>query len=162
MLFFPKPTKKPKRKTKRIAAKGRFVEWGKNTTKTYRRKRTDFQVLAKANEYRAARRMDMPRAQQAFNEILDSMGVLFEAEAIFLNGDSFVLIDVLCRKERIAWEIDGPQHEEKGYSRHDAERDAWLLRRYGIRTIRISNKMVFTEPEMVREIVTGILEIVDI
>jgi hypothetical protein len=145
-------TKPIKRSRKRIAAKTTFRAHGANSTKTYSRKRTDAQVMAKAREYQAERKCDMPAAQIEFNAMLDDLGVLYESEAIVLNGDRFCLLDVLDRKNKIAWEIDGLQHEtaQRGY---DQGRDAWLLRKHGIRTIRITNEIIYKRPHEVRAIV---------
>jgi len=51
-----------------------------------------------------------------FCEILDNLGILYESEAVFLNGDRFVLIDMLVRSAKVAWEVDGPSHQQqRGY-----------------------------------------------
>lgn len=140
-----KKAPKPIRRTAtKIAAKSVFKEWGKDATKKYRRRYTDAQVMAKALECKAKMRRDMPVAQQAFNELLDGMKVLYEAEAIFLNGDRWIAVDAYVRSAKIAFEIDGCSHEQQ--RDYDAGRDAWLLRRYGVRTVRFANADVLRNP----------------
>lgn len=146
MLLFPKPKGKPKlrkplkhRRTP-IATKSVFKAFGSNTTKTYRRRFTDSQVIAFARQRRAERLQNRTRAEIAFAEILDGMGVLYESEAIFLNGDRFVLIDFLVRGKKIAFEIDGSAH--RAQSMYDAGRDRWLLRKYGVKVLRLENELV--------------------
>jgi len=68
---------------------------------------TDAQLMAKARQCRSERLQDIPPAQRAFNELLDSMGVLYDSEAIRLNGDRFVLLDVLVASKKVAFEPDG-------------------------------------------------------
>lgn len=155
----PKPIARTpiKKKPYKIAAKSVFKEHGANSTKTYRRRFTDAQVMAKALECRAERRRDMPPAQQAFNELLDSMGVLYEAEAIFLNGDRWIAVDAYVKSEKMAFELDGFQHDQqKGY---DDGRSAWLLRKHGIRVIRFKNIEVFKKPAWVKERVVEALKL---
>jgi hypothetical protein len=147
-LLFPKLGKRPMRKPKRIAAKSVFKAHNANPFKNYRRRFTDAQVMAKAREYRMQRLMNRTSAEIAFCAILDGLGVLYESEAIFLNGDRFVLIDILVRSAMIAFELDGKSHDfQKSY---DAGRDAWLSRIHRIRTIRLTNEMVFKKPTEVR------------
>jgi very-short-patch-repair endonuclease len=153
MLLFPKPKKKSKPKSwlkrskKRIPQRSTFkANWddGKRP-----RRRSDTEVLQKARQYRRERLIDMPVAQMAFNEILDCLGILFEAEAIFLNGDRFILIDAYVKSAKVAFEIDGFHH--KSQSRYDAERDKWLLWKHGIRTVRYLNEDVLRRPQFVRQ-----------
>jgi very-short-patch-repair endonuclease len=72
-----------------------------------------------------------------FSELLDSMRVLYESEAIFQNCDRFILADFYFKAEKIVIELDGSAHDtQKNY---DQGRDAWLLRTYGVTTVRIPN-----------------------
>ena len=104
--MFPKPAKRAKkaqkllqrktplkRTTKPIANRAVFREWGKNCTKTYRRRFTDAEVLAKAHEYRAQRLANATPAEEALDAILRSLGIKFFREWVVLNGDRFVLLD---------------------------------------------------------------------
>jgi very-short-patch-repair endonuclease len=155
MLFFPKPVRKKKapkplkRSRKPIAAKAVFKAHGDNVFKTYRRRYTDGQVMAKAREYQLERKRDMPAAQIVFNVMLDDLRVLYESEAIMLNGDRFILIDAYVKSAKLASEIDGSTHDLQ--TRYDVGRDAWLLRTYGVHTVRFTNDQVFRRLWEVRE-----------
>jgi len=148
MLLFPKPTRKPKprkllkRSRKAIAARSVFKAWGDNPTKTYRRRFTDYQVMIRAQICRQARLRNRTRAEIAFSELLDSIRILYESEAVFLNGDRFILADFYFKSHKLVIELDGSAHDSQ--KRYDAGRDAWLLRAHGVRTVRIRNSDVFT------------------
>jgi very-short-patch-repair endonuclease len=156
-LLFPKLGKRPKQRPKRIATKSVFKAHGANTLKTYRRRYSDAQVMAKAREYRMQRLMNRTAAEMAFCAILDGLGVLYESEAIFLNGDRFVLIDIFVRSAKLAFELDGSAHDDqKGY---DAGRDVWLLRVHKVRTVRLTNELVLRHPNDARALVIAALKI---
>ncbi len=142
MLLFPKPVKKPEHPKRRIAAKSVFKEHRANPLKTYRRCYTDAQVMAKGREYRRERLMNRTATEVAFAELLDVLGVLYESEAIFLNGDRPQLADFYIKSAKLVFEIDGGYHLDPKQKQHDVGRDAWLLRRYGVKTIRFSNQKV--------------------
>jgi hypothetical protein len=161
MLFFPKPIRKPKarkplkRRPKTIAKRSVFKAHGDNPLKTYRRRFTDYQVMARAQICRQQRLRNRTRGEMAFTELLDSMGLLCESEAIFLNGDRWVLIDFLVRSAKFAFEIDGSSHDNQ--KEYDADRDAWLLRVYGVRTVRLTNAQVLGCAAKVKCIVENLL-----
>ncbi len=84
-----------------------------------------------------------------FCELLDDMRILYESEKIFLNGDRFILVDMYVKTAKVAFEIDGAAHDNQ--SSYDAGRDKWLLRTYGVRTIRFKNSFVLGPSRAVRE-----------
>lgn len=160
MIFFPqpklfcripKPRKPIKRRRTKIAAKSVFKAHGDNPLKTYRRRFTDYQVTLRAEVSRQARLRNRTRAEMAFAELLDGLRIPYEVEKIFLNGDRHILADFYFKDRKFVVELDGSAHDnQKGY---DAGRDAWLLRRYGVRTIRIENQSVFRQTDAVRKLV---------
>jgi hypothetical protein len=111
--------------------------------------------VARALQYRSERLQDMTRAQIAFNGILDELGVLYEAEAIILNGDRFILADVFVRSHQVIFEIDGKAHSRQG--KYDLGRDRWLLSVHSIRTVRFTNEQVHGQPTAIRRRVSEIL-----
>jgi very-short-patch-repair endonuclease len=145
----PLSRKKPlKRSRKRIAARAKFKAHGDNPLKTYRRRFTDYQVMVRAEIARQARLRDRTSAEVAFCGMLDDIGVLYESEKVFLNGDRFIIVDMYVKDAKIAFEIDGSAHDgQKGY---DDGRDKWLLRVYRVRTIRFTNEQIFRERPDVR------------
>jgi very-short-patch-repair endonuclease len=150
MLLFSKPTRKKKprkplrRSLKKIAKRSVFKALGDNAFKSYRRRYTDYQVMVRAEVSRQARLRNRTRAEMAFCELLDSRRILYEIEKIFLNGDRCILADFFLKDRMLAIEIDGSSHD--GQKKYDAGRDDWLLRTYGVRTIRIHNSTVFRKP----------------
>ncbi len=131
---------KLKRK-KHIRPKGKFKAHGANTLKTYRRRRTDADVLAYANKCRMERLQNRTRAEMRLSEILDDQRILYEVEKIFLNGDRHILADFYIHGAMLVIEVDGSAHDtQKSY---DLGRDRWLLLQYGVRTLRLSNEEVF-------------------
>jgi very-short-patch-repair endonuclease len=72
--------------------------------------------------------------------MLDRLGILYESEAIFLNSDRFILADFYFKAQKVVLELDGSAHDDQ--KEYDAGRDAWLLRLYGVRTMRLSNELV--------------------
>lgn len=98
--------------------------------------------MAKGREYRRERLMNRTATEVAFAELLDVLGVLYESEAIFLNGDRQQLADFYIKSAKLVFEIDGGYHLDPKQKQNDVGRDAWLLRRYGVKTIRFSNQKV--------------------
>jgi hypothetical protein len=107
------------------------------------------------------RRRDRLRAptepELAFQRILDGLGLEqftdYEPEVIAFYPKSFVLFDFLCRSRGVAFEIDGFSiHGEPGQRAHDAGRDAYFAS-LGIRTVRIRNRFVMTQPEVCARVV---------
>ena len=154
MLLFPKPKRKPKlrkplkRSRKAIKARAKFKAHGDNPFKNYRRRFTDYQVMVRAEISRQARLRNPTAAELAFAEMLDGMRILYEREKIFLNGDRFILADFYFKAHKLVIELDGSAHDDQ--KKYDAGRDAWLLRVYKVRTIRLTNEMVFKKPVEVR------------
>jgi very-short-patch-repair endonuclease len=143
MLLFPKPTKRTKvrkpirRSKKRIASRAKFKNWdnGKRC-----RRRSDAEVLAKAQECRRERLLNPTIAEEVFSGILVRLGVKFEREKIILNGDRWVLLDFFIPAVNLAIELDGSQHRlQKNY---DHGRSMWLAR-HGIKVVRLWNRAVF-------------------
>ena len=132
--------KKPLKRT-RIRPRGKFKAFGANPFKTNARKRTDAQVMAPATAYRRERLINRTRAEMAIAEMLDRHRILYEVEKIFLNGDRYILVDFFLKDRVLAIEIDGSAHDQ--HQSYDAGRDQWLFESYGVRTIRLSNLMVF-------------------
>jgi hypothetical protein len=134
---------KLKRK-KPIRPKGKFKAFGANAFKTYRRRRTDAEVLTYANQCRQERLRNRTRAEIRMAELLDQNGILYEIEKIFLNGDRHICVDFFIPSAMIAIEVDGSAHNtQKSY---DAGRDRWLQHQYGVRTLRILNKEILRKP----------------
>jgi Protein of unknown function (DUF559) len=73
-------------------------------------------------------------------ELLDRHRVLYEVEKIFLNGDRWILVDFYLKVRMLAIELDGSVHDNQ--KEYDRGRDEWLLRQYGVRTVRLSNSAV--------------------
>lgn len=154
-------TSAPAKRYKTLNTRRKF-KYESNPLKIYKRKYTDAQVAAHAQEKRRERLANPTEAEQAFMEILlsanyeDHQALSFEREAIFLNGDRFILVDFLARTAGgfTAFECDGGIHDRQ--IKYDRGRDRWLLARWGIRTIRIKNETVLTRPEEVREIINQI------
>jgi very-short-patch-repair endonuclease len=78
--------------------------------------------------------------------------VHFERESIAYYPGSFVLFDFYFKTQRVAWEIDGSAHDDRGQHAHDEGRDRYF-RMQGIRTIRIRNRVVLTRPDVVRNLI---------
>jgi|ERR1039457_588691 very-short-patch-repair endonuclease len=161
MLLFPKPKRKPKlrkplkRSRKAIKARAKFKAHGDNPFKNYRRRFTDYQLMVRAEISRQARLRDPTAAELAFADMLDGMRILYEREKIFLNGDRFILADFYFKPQKLVIELDGSAHD--GQKEYDAGRDAWLLRGYGVKTVRFTNAMVFKKSGEVRRQVISAL-----
>lgn len=90
-------------------------------------------------------------------DILRSLGVRFEHQAIVYRTGSFICCDFLVRDRGIAFELDGQSHMmQHGY---DIGRDRWLEQAHNIRTVRIANRKVFYEREYVERLVKRALGI---
>lgn len=119
-----------------------------NVTKYYQRKLTDYQVMVRAEINRQNRLRNATEAENAFAEILKQIGIEYDREKIFQNGDRYILVDFYVAGSHIAFEIDGSVHDlQRGY---DAGRDGWLQSQH-IRTVRFSNKSVLHRSAEVAE-----------
>ena len=58
------------------------------------------------------------------------------------------LVDFYCPAEKLAVELDGEMHNDPGRREYDDEREAYL-REQGIRIVRIENREVFDNAEVV-------------
>ena len=56
------------------------------------------------------------------------------------------ILDFYCPKLRLAIELDGEYHYHGNMLTADYERDAYLFEKYGIRTLRFENHIVFEQP----------------
>ena len=65
------------------------------------------------------------------------------------------ILDFYCVEMKLAIELDGDYHYQSLVDSHDYERDKFLESRYGIKTLRFENRIVFEQPEA---IVQAILE----
>lgn len=122
-----------------------------NPTKNYRFKFTPEETLARAQESRRERLANPTPAETAFSELLRQQGVAFQREAIFINGDRFILADFHLAQHKIVFEIDGKSH--LGQLGYDRGRDKWLEATHGIKTIRIKNEAIFRKPDEVRKLI---------
>ncbi|MBO4827415.1 MAG: DUF559 domain-containing protein [Prevotella sp.] len=59
------------------------------------------------------------------------------------------IVDFYCPALKLAVELDGDYHYYGSMPEHDQARDDELLHKYGIRTLRFENKMVFQQPEAI-------------
>lgn len=145
-LYFipcPKSVKPAKAKPKPIPTKSKFKSHNNDPTKSYKKKRTEAEVLAYAQVCRQTRLSNPTPAESAFADILLSMGIAFEREAIFVNGDRHILCDFVIRTTAgasVCIEVDGRIHSAQ--SGYDRGRDKWMFERYGVRTIRFTNREV--------------------
>ncbi|MFZ0270976.1 MAG: DUF559 domain-containing protein [Acidobacteriaceae bacterium] len=157
MLQFPKPKRKLrlrkplKRSRKRIKARAKFKAHGADPTKTYHRKRTDYEVMAHAEAKRQDRLRNRTAGELMFADILRALNVWFVPEKIFQNGDAYIIADFFLPAHRIAVEVDGSSHDDKGG--YDAGRDKWLLERHGVRTIRVANAEVLRHPLAIKDLI---------
>jgi hypothetical protein len=82
LLLFPKPSRKPKGKPRKIAHRSKFKEDGADPLKSYRRRFSDYQVICQANVCRQARLKNRTDAELAFEEMLNRLGIDHEREKI--------------------------------------------------------------------------------
>ena len=61
------------------------------------------------------------------------------------------ILDFYCPTLKLAIELDGDYHYHMEMPDRDWQRDRMLLDRYGIKTLRFENKMVFTHTEAIRD-----------
>lgn len=137
-----------------MAVRRKFKAHGSNPLKIYKRRYTDAQVTAFAQERRRERLSQPTSAERRFAELLRECNItVFERESIFLNGDRHIAIDFLVKTGAgiIAFEIDGLQHRYQ--TKYDAGRDRWMLETHGIRTIRIKNEAILQKPDEVRKLI---------
>lgn len=67
------------------------------------------------------------------------------------------VLDFYCPDARLCLELDGQPHFTLSGDTHDTDRDAYLLREHGIRTLRFENRDVFQNTEGVLEVIRAAL-----
>jgi very-short-patch-repair endonuclease len=107
--------------------------------------------MAHAEMHRQSRLRNPTAAELMFSDILRALDVWFVREKIFQNGDRYILADFFLPAKKLAVEIDGSSHDDRGG--YDAGRDKWLLERHGVRTIRIANAEVLRHPLAVKDMI---------
>lgn len=141
---------RPRKPTKKVLNNRRtFKSFGQNSLKSYRRKRSDEEVKKYAEGKRIQRLAGATAGELACAQLLTELSIPFEREAIFLNGDRFILVDIFIRRANLAIEIDGSIHRRQGS--YDAQRDRWLLETHGIKTIRFTNCEILRKLQEVRQ-----------
>lgn len=144
-----------KRRRKEIKARAKFKAHGDNPLKSYCCRFTDYQVMVRAKMCRQQRLCSRTRAEMAFSEMLDSLRILYQSQAIFQKGDRFIIADFYFKAQKLVIEIDGSAHD--GQKQYDA--GEMLLRTYGERTIRFSNRQVLVEGANVLAAVLNVLKL---
>lgn len=64
------------------------------------------------------------------------------------------IVDFYCPAEKLAIELDGAVHDDPARAEYDGERAAFL-KQQDIRVIRFENRVVFEQPEFVRQAITA-------
>ena len=96
--------------------------------------------LASKKPWRRTLRSEMPKAELLLWGHIrrDQMGVRFRRQF----GVGPYSLDFYCPKLKLAIELDGDSHFEKGAVEHDKRRDEYL-KNFGIKTIRFRNDEVY-------------------
>ena len=102
----------PKHSRRKIKARGKFKAFGLNPSKTYKRKRTDAEVMEYVLPCQQERLRNRTRGEMAFAQILDQLRIHYDLEKISLNGDRAILVDFYLPKHNLAIEIDGSLHHQ--------------------------------------------------
>jgi very-short-patch-repair endonuclease len=110
-----------------------------------------------AYKRRADRLAKRSRGEIIISEILDDLRCLYVPEKIIQNGDGATYLDFFVPAKKLCLDIDGAQHKHPRHVRHDAGRDAWLLRMDGIKTVRFPTEMVYRRQQEVRDKIAGLL-----
>lgn len=100
--------------------------------------------MAHAEKRRQERLEDRTAGELMFADILRALNIGGVPEKIFQNGDSNVIVDFYLPAHKLAVEIDGSSHDDKGA--YDSGRDRWLAGKHGIRTMRLRNEFVLGRP----------------
>jgi very-short-patch-repair endonuclease len=153
----PKKGKKPKARRRPLPKRGPFRPKD-NPFKVYRKPNQE--MVASAYRRRAEHLASPTACEMAFNDILKSLGYIedhdYERESICFYPGSYVLFDFYFKKQRIAWEVDGSTHDDRGQKNHDEGRDAYFAQR-GVKTVRLKNRVVMSRPDVCRELVLASL-----
>ncbi|MBC7915329.1 MAG: endonuclease domain-containing protein [Pyrinomonadaceae bacterium] len=64
------------------------------------------------------------------------------------------IVDFYCPQEKLVVELDGSIHTNLGQANADNERDE-VLKNLGVRVLRVENKLVFDQPDLVLEIISS-------
>ena len=117
----------------------------------YKRSSTDFHTLPHVAAYRTKLRKSLTPTEAAFWNIVKNSkldGRKFRRQHSVGN----YIIDFYCPAEKLGVELDGEGHFSGRSSETDVERRRHI-ESHGIKIIRIENKRVFEDPDLVIEFV---------
>jgi very-short-patch-repair endonuclease len=141
-----------------LAARGPF-RVKDNPTKVYRQPSEGFR--ASAYRRRAERLAHATAGENCFQQILRNMGYVenvdYERESVCFYPGSYEIFDYFFKGRRVAFEIDGSAHNERGQHNHDLGRDEYFARQ-GIKTVRVTNRIVLGKPDLCRDIILAELK----
>jgi very-short-patch-repair endonuclease len=145
MLMFPKTGRKPKKQPKlprrrKAIKKGRTkfpADWGNGKRK---RRLTDTDVRQAAQECRTRLLAQLTPEEIELYAILDRLGVNYERQRIFQNGDRWVMVDAFLPRVRVCLEADGFQH--RANRQYDHKRSLWLAEVHKVSVVRFWNSEI--------------------
>ena len=151
--------KRIKRRTARkpLKKRGRFAPKD-NALKDYRKRYPSDQLKQWAEERRAKQLAAKWPAELAMKAILESLGVYAAHQFIIYYPGSFCIADFFIPARKIIIEVDGVNHK-RDQPEHDVTRDAWLLKNYGMRTVRISNRTALSNRQACEAIIRAELRL---
>ena len=98
-------------------------------------------------------------AEMSLKGILHIMGEKrFEHQVIIYVPGEYLIADFFDHKRKRRIEVDGVEHGADGDGPFDDERDKWLLRNRGIKTLRISNATAQRNPHACQTIIRAWLD----
>ena len=128
-----------------------------NPTKKYRSPHPD--MVARAEARRAQQLAAEWPAEMAVKGILHIMGETgFEHQVIIYVPGEFLIADFFDHKRKRRIEVDGGEHGVDYDGPFDDERDKWLLRNRGIKTLRIANCTALRNPHACQSIIKAWLD----
>jgi very-short-patch-repair endonuclease len=155
-MLLPKLLKKflaPKRIKQRSAFRPKD-----NVLKDYRKRYPSEQLKQWAEERRAKQVAAKWPAELAMKAVLESLGVYAGHQFIIYYPGSFCIADFFIPARKIIIEVDGVNHK-RDQPEHDVTRDAWLLKNYGMRTVRISNRTTLSNRQACEAIIRAELRL---
>lgn len=152
-LKFPKSVKR--RLPQKPLRRRRHFRPHDNPTKKYRPPHPD--MVARAEARRLVQLAAEWPAEMAVKGILHIMGEKFEHQVIIYYPGGFLIADFFDHKRKVRIEVDGPDHQ-RDLPEYDPERDKWLLRNMGIKTLRISNATAQRNPHACHSIIRAWLD----
>jgi len=116
------------------------------------------EIKYRCRKYKKENLLKITEAEQVFKDFLESNNIAFKFQYQIFSRQSFILIDFVLTKQKIAVEIDGSSHKErnKSWQSYNKWRER-LIAKKGLTLVRLWNDDILNNSDSCRKFKAEIL-----